>query len=412
MSSLTHTILQSLINFLHRFRIVFYTILANSVLVIAVAASLLYIKAETGSILGTIYQDPNQITYAQLKLYRQEHQLTVHTFNTKTLDVPAGYEVAGVEGVPFIKVTPVEGEEGVSARIFITPRKFDSGDYQFAIRPEDMTHPERSIFYLKVEAKEFDKKALRSDLQELLGNRIDHYGIYIYDLQREQSFGINHEKTFPPASIAKLPVAILTLRDVDAGLITLESTYPIQNRLKHSSIFPLEDLQEGTNVTIREYLERLILESSNTAWYHLRDRLGGTYEGVNPRTINELKANGFFEDPHIGRADKVGRVLKDVYDRVTLSEESANYLLNLMFNAPPDLKLAIPGGVPDGVKVANKAGFLFGGREGSTYADAGIVYGPRTDYVLVVLNDQAPPYPNGAYIIADISKIVYSHLQK
>lgn len=399
------------LNLIYRLRIVFYAIMANSVLVIVVAGSLLYIKAETGSILGVNADDPMQVSHAQLHLYRQYQDIKVETFGSKTLSVPKGYEVTGIENISFIKVKE-SNKEGVSQELVIKPGKFDSGEYQFAMRPYDLQQPERSIVTLTVTPANFNKKALRSDLEKLLGDKLEHYGIYIYDLQREQSLGINHQETFPPASIAKVPVAVLTLRDVDAGLITLDSTYPIQDSLKHSTIFPLEDLPEGTEVTIREYLERLILESSNTAWYHLRDRLGGTYEGVNPRTVEELHANGFFEDPHIGRADKVARVLIDVYHRNTLSEESATYLLDLMANTPPDLKLAIPAGVPEGITVANKVGFLFGGREGNTYADAGIVYGPKTDYVLVVLNDEAPAYPNGAYIIRDISEIVYAYLEE
>lgn len=49
--------------------------------------------------------------------------------------------------------------------------------------------------------------------------------------------------------------------------------------------------------------------------------------------------------------------------------------------------------------MANEVGYLFGGCEGGIYNDSGVVFGNNTDYVLVVLNNSAPPFPQGSQMM-------------
>ena len=64
----------------------------------------------------------------------------------------------------------------------------------------------------------------------------------------------------------------------------------------------------------------------------------------------------------------------------------------------------IPAGLPTGVKVAHKTGWITGVRH-----DAAIVYPPgRKPYVLVVLTRDIPDDTVARRLIADISRLVYA----
>ncbi len=251
---------------------------------------------------------------------------------------------------------------------------------------------------------------LEEELRNYLGNDfLENYGIYINDLKREQTLLMNAGVECPPASISKLPSVILTLKDIQEGKINFDTTLKVQNKLKHSVTDTIGQHPEGTELPFKLFIDMAILESNNSAHYHLHDYLGGAGV-VNNRTQQELKAGTFFLDPHIATAESVGKVLLGIYENTILDKEHSDYLINLMKTTAPGLRDGIPGGVPSGIEVANKVGFLFGGKEGDTYADSAIVYGEKTDYILVVLNNRAEPFPLGYIKIRDLSEIVYNKL--
>lgn len=262
------------------------------------------------------------------------------------------------------------------------------------------------------DTKIYQDDQLREQIVDYLGkDRVSHYAIYLYDLKsKEVVFEHRSRKFLPPASISKLPSVILTLRDVDAGKYTLEDTIPVVNNQKHTTYDAIGQYPQGTQLPLSLYVEEAIRTSNNTAHYHLHENLGGS-EVVNPRTQEELNADQFFLYPFFARAEAIANVLIGVYEGSILSPESREHLLDLMINAAPSLKTAIPAGLPSDINVANKVGFLFGGEYGNTFADAGIVFGENTDYVLVILNDKTTPFPTGAEPIKHMSAIIYNYME-
>lgn len=336
-----------------------------------------------------------------------DRPVQVYTFDKQEIEKPEGYLLAGASNLPdYI----INGE-----KLTIRPTKYDVGtvDLKF-YRANLHTHQIDTITYqVTTKPVPFDKEKLLADIRAKLGDKVDNYGVYIYDLQRDETVEINSDQQIPPGSISKLPVAILTLRDIDAGTATFNTTYPVQNKYKHSTYDSIGMLPEGTQVSLKTYLQALILQSNNSAQYHLRERLGST--GVlNTRTHAELGVNPFFEDPHIATAKNIGTVLTRLYRGELLSAANTDFLLGLMTSIDPSsgLRNGIPYGLRNRttIKIANKVGFLFGGND-NVYNDSAIVWAPRTDYVVVIMNKQAPPFPNGSQIIAQLSPIIYDALQ-
>lgn len=286
----------------------------------------------------------------------------------------------------------------------ITPDKDSIGKNNFAL-----SYDKNNLLIYESFLPKVNSEDIFIEINEYLGEDSIHFGIYIYDLRRNQEISQNEDLEYPPGSISKLPSVILTLKDIDEGKISFDDTLPVKNELKHTDWDVIGSNYDGTELPFRTYIDAAILESNNSAHYHLHDYLGGAGI-VNSRTNTELNAAKFFLDPHTATARSIGNVLIGLYKETILSHENSNYLLNLMKNTYEDLRLAIPGGVPENIEVANKVGFLYGGIEGSTYSDAAIVYGEKTDYVVVILNNEAPDFPFGYIMIREISRIVYEEL--
>lgn len=81
----------------------------------------------------------------------------------------------------------------------------------------------------------------------------------------------------------------------------------------------------------------------------------------------------------LSTAKDVGGLLERVYRRTAVSEEASAQMWNLLWNQQRRIK--IPAGLPSGVISGNKTG------ETDSYQhDAAIVYGEKTDYVIVVFS--------------------------
>lgn len=293
--------------------------------------------------------------------------------------------------------------------VVINPtQKSQLGTYNFSVEKDN-----HSVDYkIKIVSKNIDMDKLGQRIFETLGNRKDNYGIYLHNLGNGQTFKHQANEQFPVASLIKIPYVMLTLREIDKGNITLEDTFTVQDRLKHPINDRIARKDEGEKVSFDILMDEAIRVSSNTAQYHLRDFIEQSQDGkyINEIVRDDLGLNPYFEFPLIATPTKVWKAFDGIYNSSLISEESSAYLIDKLKTTAPDLRLGIPAGVPEGVEVANKVGFLFGGIEGSIYNDGGIVYGEDTDYILVILNNRAPEYPYGKDMIREISKVVYEEL--
>lgn len=326
--------------------------------------------------------------------------LTVYVGESKVLENPEGYSLSQEQSLP-------EFLEFEDSSVIIAPKKQDRGS--FFLNYSNGSNS--AIAYnVSIENKPVDWESLSKELEQYLAPVREKYGLYVYDLSRNESLGINEEVQFPPSSTAKLPVAILVMRDVQEGKYKLTDTYPVQTKYKHSTVDSIGKYPDGTNLTIETYLEAMIVESNNSAWYHLVQMLGSPWgaSGVNQRTINELGVNPYFIDPYLGTAKNLAQQLADVYNYRTLNEENANYLINMMKRALKFNREGISQGLPADVEFANKLGYHWT-PDLVNFVDGAIVFGHNRDYVVGVL-DKDIDWSVGKKNLEELSKIIYKYL--
>ncbi|MGH3447919.1 MAG: serine hydrolase [Nocardioidaceae bacterium] len=217
------------------------------------------------------------------------------------------------------------------------------------------------------------------------------------------------------ASTMKLALALAAFRRQDAGELDLDTTVPVHNdfasayegrfavdRDEDSDPEPWQRM--GTDVSLRWLAYRSIVRSSNLATNLLLDAVGreavattlshvGTTGSVVARGIEDAAARESGLQNIVTAAD-LARTLQSVATGRAASADSCRELLDVL--AAQQINDAIPAGLPAGVKVAHKSGWV----EGISH-DAGIVY-PADDppYILVVCTSSALTEQAGRDLIA------------
>lgn len=250
-------------------------------------------------------------------------------------------------------------------------------------------------------------------------------GVAFHDLETGDSLFINADDSFHAASTMKVPVLVELMRRVDAGGLGLDQGILLVNQfgsIVDGSPYSLDAADDsdssayariGSRVPVRELIDRMITRSSNLATNALielarADRVNATAHALGARNIRVLRG---VED---GKAFRAGlnntttardlAVLLEGIERGTAASRSScdtmrEILLRQEFNTE------IPAGLPPGTKVAHKTGWITG-----VLHDAAVVYpAGRKPYVLVVLTRGIPDDKVARQMIADISRIVYTH---
>lgn len=233
------------------------------------------------------------------------------------------------------------------------------------------------------------------------------------------------DRVFHAASTMKVPVMIEVYRQAARGRFRLSDSLAVRNAFRSivdDSPYRIEDDSDdalyerlGTRMAVRDLVHRMITVSSNLATNLLIDlvsadsvqatveRLGGHGMRV-LRGVEDLKAyrqglNNVTTAPALAallEALTAGRAVSPEADR-----EMVEVLLAQRFNT------MIPAGLPEGVRVAHKTGWITG-----IHHDAAIVYPPDAPpYVLVILTEGIEDEAVSAALGAAVARAVHARLR-
>jgi beta-lactamase class A len=206
----------------------------------------------------------------------------------------------------------------------------------------------------------------------------------------------NQASSVVPASTYKIYVAWAVLHGIEQGDYTLSTK-----------------TDDGS--TIQADLQKMILNSDNDAartlgflygWKNINALLQSQgirstdmYNYVPPSTLP-------VGNKHTTAAD-LATTLQKLYAGQLLNTTHTQWLLQLL--KTQHYRERIPAGVPSGVAVADKPGWLSpaDGENGYTENDAAIVYGPKSTYILVITTTGSTTQP-----LTDLSRQVYAYLEE
>lgn len=237
--------------------------------------------------------------------------------------------------------------------------------------------------------QEYQKdKTFIDSIEQILEGYTQDYGIYIKDLTTGKEYEINADQTFQPASVSKVPYGLLTLKHIDEGKLTYDTRLTLQNYHKSYTTDPLYSYSAGSTWAVRDLLRLLLVDSDNIPMKMLEEHFGGA-ESYNQQ-VADMGAPGLTRNPHETTARNVGAIFEKIYNGELLSQESnqvlTDHLSTYKIFSSDRIRLGVLRAGGDANEVVHKIGNLQG-----VYHDAGYIKGPKTDFILVTLNQNRTP---------------------
>ena len=241
---------------------------------------------------------------------------------------------------------------------------------------------------------------VRRIVEALPGDTLE-VSVALKDLQGGDSLLVDAHVQMHAASTMKVPVMLELFRRADAGELSLDDSVTVRNRFRSiadGSAYTLSAADDsdteiygrlGRRMTVRELVERMITRSSNLATNLLIEladpaRIAATLASLGAAETVVLRG---VEDGPAFRAGMnnsttaygLMKTLEAIASGRAASPRATEEMLAIL--GRQEFREMIPAGLPAGVRVANKTGWITGINH-----DAAIVLPEgRRPYVLVVL---------------------------
>lgn len=256
------------------------------------------------------------------------------------------------------------------------------------------------------------RTGLRHTLQNLIDDKrkeglLSVASVYFRDLNNGPWFGIGEKEVFSPASLMKVPLLIGYMKhaEKEPGLLQKKMAFKSSERIVDQNIPPAESLTPGASYSVKDLLYRMIVHSDNEAAAVLFKNDGNHYFERMFSDLGLLSPEGKSSWRDYGlRVKDYASFFRILYNASYLGEEESNKALALL--TLTKFNKGLPAGVPQGIPIAHKFGERGDGTDRQLH-DCGIIYHPRTPYLLCVMT-RGSDLSVLSSIIADISRTVYN----
>jgi len=237
-------------------------------------------------------------------------------------------------------------------------------------------------------------------------------GIYLKDLQTGRAWDYNADRLFASASLVKVPIMAAVFDKINSGAITLDTQIKLTRADRVGGSGSLKWVRDGTSLSVMEIVYKMITESDNTATRMLIDyvgmdyldsafrKLGLVHTNITPEGMS--LASGRIEHENYTTAREMAGLLERIYAGELISRESSEFMLDVLKHNKSRSRLR--KGLPLGWEIGHKTGLLR-----KACHDAGIVFSPRGDYVIVVLTSEVPDYSSAKKFIARVAGLTYKY---
>lgn len=248
-------------------------------------------------------------------------------------------------------------------------------------------------------------KGLKDVIDNSLKDSQGTYGIVVKNLKTGEYYYLNENKVFDPGSLYKLWVMAVTFQQLEKGTITdSEVLSQYIQELNNQFGIPSDaaELTDGAiTLTVKDALEQMITISHNYAALLLIEKIGRP-------SIQDFLKNYGFSASKTGDAvettpKEIAVFLEKLYKGEFANPENTAKMIDLLKRQTKNEKL--PKYLPVGTEIAHKTGEI-----DYFSHDAGTIYTPKGDYIIVVLSESDSP-PGAEERIAEISKNVFRYFE-
>jgi len=250
-------------------------------------------------------------------------------------------------------------------------------------------------------------------------NAIRSVSVYVKDLNASMYLAINSDSLYDPASLLKVPMLILYLKQVEKNPNLLSKSFVFKKNPQNKTVETITDktLIDGKSYSVEQLLYYMIVYSDNEAFWILCDNID---ENIITEFDKKLSIPSNIDITHFARTDKhyitnvnsVAHYFNVLYNASYIDNNMSNYALNLLCKTT--FRGGILQGIPPKVIVAHKFGertlsYQIEGRVEnlqSEFHEFGIVYLKNKPYIIGVMT-RGQDSEKLQNVVADISKIVY-----
>jgi beta-lactamase class A len=282
----------------------------------------------------------------------------------------------------------------IAAVVFCLGRWINSSYFQQTTAADSDNLPAAT---LEVSGK-YDSGPLKEDLEGYIKNYKGQYGIYYYNIDSGEGFGINDTDEYTAASTIKLPLNLYLYNKIKSGAIDPGSTLTYLKEDYESGTGGIQYEKFGTSYTIDELSRLSIEESDNVAANMLIRNLGVENFKQYMRQVGGVVVR---DGENISCPRDMALYMKLVYEFSKNEGELGQKLMGILMDTQFNDK--IPAPLPDNIKVAHKIGNQVG-----VVNDVGIVFAD-SPYILAVMSKDVNE-EEAAAVIPAISKKVYDYV--
>lgn len=235
--------------------------------------------------------------------------------------------------------------------------------------------------YIKQEHFIVNIQPLREQLQQLVRQEgSDNISIYFEFLNTGANIQINNEVRFYPASLVKLPSAMVAMRKVEKGQWDMDSRLVLFDQDRDDRYGDLYKQPVGTSFSIAELLKALLIQSDNTAHKILMRNLSIEELG---ELQDAIGLQDLYNERREVSAKEYSRLFRALYNSSFLSRQDSQQILTWLNQT--EFKNSLAAGLPASATFAHKIGE---DNVEQNYLDSGIVYLPNRPYLLSVMIKQ------------------------
>lgn len=254
--------------------------------------------------------------------------------------------------------------------------------------------------------------------QQKQANGVTRVGLHFRNLRNSATVGVNANEFFYPASLFKVPVAMVYYRmaQQDASVLkqTLIAPSDFINTISQTVPAIADEIQPNQTYMVDDLIRRMLVYSDNRALSVLKQQLTKLAARNNDDDLTGqiLEDLGILYQSHEGdlvvSARQYSSVMRVLYNTNFLDNEYSEKLLKIL--SETDFADGLAKYLPNNTKIAHKYGITrLPPSDAVQLMDCGIVYHPKVNYSACVMVE-AKNYTSAQETIAGLSKIIYQEI--
>lgn len=251
--------------------------------------------------------------------------------------------------------------------------------------------------------------SLQNVIQKEMEGTSGNYGIIIKNLKTNEYYSLRGQRTFLSSSLYKLWVMGTVYQQIKDEKLhqtdILNREISVLNEEFYLDPETAEQTEGTVTFSVKDALTQMITISDNYAALLLAQKVkpSGIASFLLANGLTQSKVGTHGEAPTVTPYD-ISLFLEKLYQGKMVDKESSKEMLDLLKKQQINHK--IPKNLPEKIIIAHKTGEL----ENFSH-DAGIVFAPKGDYLIIILSESETP-ALAEEKIAKISLAVYNYFTK